>query len=891
MGIFSFFKRAFQAAVFTAAFIFAVGTGGIGGAGFIGAIKALSARAIFTYFGTTLILGEIANLLTPGIKARGVGINLPVFSSAARAQHLIGRKELTGLVNDMNEDNEDYLPVVFTVANHSCAVFEGVRMMGVYSEFNEDVSSIQKTTEARYLENQQLADRVKLYWNLTGEFDQAVHRAADIVTTKRGTGLSWVSLWIKRDKWFIEKNFRMDNVRFKLARTKEAINERGENPVDAFIYHAITYCGMQETQFDRASVDRARDICDTFAGGTKIRLNGLWQSGQEHTVLRQILDSMDGNLIQIGTKYHIFANPLSTDPPAAVVIEQDKLIDDVVVLPLPEWDDRYNRAQATYVNDEGETVSTPLYEFPAFLAEDGVPMTYDGGHFPFLETAEQVKRVITQRVYRFRYAQKLTVSVEEGEYDIRVWDKVRVNIPDVGLADDGSEYRIVGMMAGLDGRVDVLLQKEYRDGWYPALYTSDDVLTPEIHETGLDPRYQNPPKAPTNFICTDTTDSSISLSWDASDRATNYAIEVWRRPLSPVPHQSEDGLIYVFIRVVRGTSTIFENLNEDTEYTFRIFARNPARSRNYTELKCSTGESATAPTGKPELTINSVGIETFAVNFTTVEHAERYLLEQTDVATGELLATRVFKFSPARFTGEASTRYRVRIRGANGKGEGPWSDPLVVTTRARPTIPPIPIHIEARPGGTVGSVLAACRANDVDNGGVVTSAYSFQISGPGILRTQRVTASGRFASYTFTGLTPGATYRVRARAHNSVGPSAWTRWVSGVATRASAPEPPVVTPAEGPRIFNFGLRRISWTWDAPMPPPGGYAIEVQESTTGRRDTWKTIITDTLRGSTLSYNIGQRQGVRSGRFYRARLRSFNGLVFSDWTSYSNSAQAR
>lgn len=767
MGLGGFFKRLARAVGITALFVFTAGIGGIGGAGFIGAIRALGTRAVAAFFATQVVLGEIAAALTPRLRQPQTA--LPIFSGAARGQRLYGRKEVSGIINEINESGSGWLSVTYTIAQ-PCEVMMGLRIMGIYSEFAKDVSLLEKTDEYQTLKHTDYANRIRVYWNLTGVHDPDVGNAAAISGDKKGYGVSWVTVWIKRDKFFTERGFTLDSIKFKVARTRKAYEEDGENPADAILHHMLTYCKFTMDEINMDSVDRARDICDTVAGGNKIRVNGVWRAGTEYTVLQQLIASMDGNLMQIADQYHLFANPLSTDPPATVIIEENKLLDSALSAPLPEWDSQYNQCQATYADDsQGTVLSTPIYSFPGLIEDDGGEFTYDAGHFQFLERPDEVKRVIVQKLYRFRFNTKVQVTLLEGDYNVKVWDKVRLNMPSVGLADNGDEYRIIGIASRLSGQIDVLLQKEFNEGWYPALYNSSDLFSPNIRKTVPDVRTAPKPPAPRSFRLTGSGQNTLTFSWNTVPGAEGYLVVIY-----------ESGK-WIKQKSFTGTSGTITGLTPGTQYTATLQAFNPILSVvvEITVSTVSLPSLPSPPTKVTGVTVSRVTAKGFRATWNKSNRATSYdlwLYDPDDLTSpirsqwASTITTESFSYAFL----DSNTSYLIRIRGRNAGGPGPWSDDEIfktlrsITKPGPPSITTLTNRGRDGFGGRTVSVRFTAPQN-ADN-------VILEVNKVGASAVRKFTIFAQLQVKRVHGLEQGVDYRFRMQSMNTAGSSSWTRW-------------------------------------------------------------------------------------------------------------------
>lgn len=841
MGLKKFFKRLGAAIGITVLAIFTIGTGGIGGAGFWAAIKAVGWRGALGFFFTNVVLGEVAYHLTPSGRPRQAQGRLPVFSSASRAQNLIGRKEVPGLITWIDEGDSDWLKVVYTVVAHPCEMLIGVRVMGNYSLMNDwrETNLLAKTTNSTgyTLADSDVSDRLRFYWNLTGQFDAEVNEAMGIPEDYKGNDVAWVGVWIKRDNWFRERGFSLDAFAFKVARTREAYREIGENPAIAVAEHLKQYFRVTEEQIDQESLQRAARICDTVTAGNKQRANGYWLSGTQYEVLQQLLDAMDGVLIQARDRFFIHANPLSTDPAPTITITEAMLVNEVFNSPLPEWDDLYNACRATYNDDTtGDVVSTPRYVFASYQGQDnGIESTYDAGHFQFLERAGEVKRVITQRTARSRYATQVNLSIVEGLLPrLEAWDKVYLDIPSAGLANNGDQYRILGIIGGLDGRLDLVLQREHSSNWFPALHTEGDIINPDISTAPPDNRYMDPPDDLSGFRITNTTETSISLAWDAIGAAYGYMLGI----------QKDGDIGFTTIEVRGATTYTYTNLSPGTRYTFRAWAlSNGGRSRNHAEVSGETDDAVQAPDDYPRnLAVVYITSNSLSVGYDAVEGAASYLLEyRTGSGRYSQVVVRGRAYTIRNLL--SATTYQIRVRAQNSAGNGPVSPIIQATTNARVRRPAIPVILTpVLQGDGTSSILASWRS----------------VSGAGYYVLQYRERGGRWSAFaqqtslsrSVRGLKAETQYQFRVKAGNSAGESGWSRTVS-VSTLA------VTTPTRGTpakvtgvaiEVYTDGIwRRMNLSWDDDTENAAarnGFQFQTRRGP----QTWAQALTRTRSGS-------------------------------------------
>ena len=174
-----FFRRLLTAIGLTVAFALTIGTGGLGagGIGFAAALRE-GARKIGIYFVSTVILGEVSNALTPRPNF-SVSQELPVFAGNAFAQNLIGRDEKGGLLTYVDESDDDWLKCTFTVLRPSAYTILGIRVAGIYAQIR---GTNRQLGNAPVIVSSPLNNRLKIFWNFTGEYNEEIHTAAGIPT-------------------------------------------------------------------------------------------------------------------------------------------------------------------------------------------------------------------------------------------------------------------------------------------------------------------------------------------------------------------------------------------------------------------------------------------------------------------------------------------------------------------------------------------------------------------------------------------------------------------------------------------------------------------------------------------------------------------------------------
>ncbi len=249
----------------------------------------------------------------------------------------------------------------------------------------------------------------------------------------------------------------------------------------------------------------------------------------------------------------------------------------------------------------------------------------------------------------------------------------------------------------------------------------------------------NPPETP-GITGTSTTQSAITINWDAVAKATGYEIEA-------------DGKI-----IDTGINTTYtdDGLEPDTSHKYRVRSKNAGGSSEwsvYTEINTllNPPEIPENLTGKPTM-------KNITLTWEAAERAEGYELE----IDGKRIEVKANTYIHEGLT--TNTSYKYRIRAYNKGGKSPWSEPVTVTTW--PDIPATPTNI-----------MATAEQNSVTltwYSSPYSESYDIQID-------EKNTVNVKGTSYTNENLNPGTNHSYKIRAVNISGIGQWSRPV-GIST-------------------------------------------------------------------------------------------------------------
>ena len=244
--------------------------------------------------------------------------------------------------------------------------------------------------------------------------------------------------------------------------------------------------------------------------------------------------------------------------------------------------------------------------------------------------------------------------------------------------------------------------------------------------------YPNPPETPV-ITETYTTQSAITINWDAVDKATGYEIEA-------------DGKI---ISTDLETTYTDEGLQPDTSHKYRVRAVNDGGSSEWSVYK----EISTLP-NPPEIPGNLTGkpaMKNITLTWEVPDRAEGYELE----IDGRILQVETNTYIHEGLSTNTSHKYRIRAYNKGGKSQ--WSEPVTVTTW--PDIPSVPTNIMAT--AEQDSITLTWYSSPY------AESYDVQID-------EKNTVNTKGMSYTNENLTPGTEHSYKIRAVNVSGNGEWS---------------------------------------------------------------------------------------------------------------------
>ena len=243
-----------------------------------------------------------------------------------------------------------------------------------------------------------------------------------------------------------------------------------------------------------------------------------------------------------------------------------------------------------------------------------------------------------------------------------------------------------------------------------------------------------PPETPT-ITDTSTTQSAITISWDAVAKADSYEIET-------------DGKI---IDAKLNTTYTDEGLEPDSLHKYRVRALNAGGPSEWSAYK----EISTLPT-PPEVPENLKGIPTMKNITLSWEAADRAEGYELDVDSRICKVETGTSYIHDGLSANSSHTYRIRAWNRGGKSD--WSSDQTITTW--PEIPATPTNIMAT--AETDAITVTWYSSPY------AESYDLQVD-------EKEAVNSKETSYTNKGLIPGTKHTYKIRAKNISGDGQWSK--------------------------------------------------------------------------------------------------------------------
>ena len=318
------------------------------------------------------------------------------------------------------------------------------------------------------------------------------------------------------------------------------------------------------------------------------------------------------------------------------------------------------------------------------------------------------------------------------------------------------------------------------------------------------------PSAPTGVTVTAAPDGhSATITWSPPGSVGNPPLTGYTvtRSGSSTP-----------VRLGRVLNYTWTGLTPGSTYTFTV------RARNAVGAGSAVSRTATLP-NRPSVPA-AVTLVTRANGSATLgwswpdSNGGSTILGFTLTRTGSSTPIRLGRVLSYTWTGlTPGSRYTFTVRARNAVGAGP----AVSRTASMPTAPTAPASVAVTPATNGRSAAVTWTAPTSDGGSAITG-YTLTRNGG----TPVTVATGM--TYTWTGLTPGATYAFTVAARNAVGTGPQLSRTSTMPNPSTPPPPPPTATAPGAPILDKatggrpgGKVTAKVTWTAPAGT-GGSAI-------------------------------------------------------------------
>ncbi|XP_064615415.1 fibronectin type-III domain-containing protein 3A-like isoform X3 [Liolophura sinensis] len=367
----------------------------------------------------------------------------------------------------------------------------------------------------------------------------------------------------------------------------------------------------------------------------------------------------------------------------------------------------------------------------------------------------------------------------------------------------------------------------------------------------------DPPQSPR---LSQKTKTSITLKWNST--AENGA-RIQTYTLECDQGQGEGH----FVEVYEGLSRQFRlsKLQASTRYLFRLAAVNSMGKSGYSETS-SFYTSGSVPSQPDPPMLSEAFVNALTISWIKRPNDDDFTLHMEDECTGHGFIT-VYNgpnLSHIVKTLRRNSEYRFKLAARNEEGQGKWSD--VVCYKTLPDRPGPPVKPQSK-GKVYAQSFRVTWDPPKDDGGSEVTSYTVEMDDGG---GYDIVYNGPDREYVCERLTPGHSYRVRAKCRSAGGVSDYSECCT-VTTQAVAPgqcQPPKLQGK--PKASSLHLR-----WNYPEKDGGAQVTDFTAQMSFPDNTSREV----YRGRDLDCIVA---GLSPGRPYLFQVRAHNKAGAGPWS---------
>ncbi len=277
------------------------------------------------------------------------------------------------------------------------------------------------------------------------------------------------------------------------------------------------------------------------------------------------------------------------------------------------------------------------------------------------------------------------------------------------------------------------------------------------------------PNAPVATAATNIGETELTANWNAVDGATSYELDV------STSSSFASFLAGYEAKSVTGTSEKITGLTENTEYFYRIRAKNSAgNSANSNVISAKTNAKQVEEPQKPNAPVataaTNIGETELTANWNAVDGATSYEL---DVSTSSSFASFLAGYEAKSVTGTSekitglteNTEYFYRIRAKNSAGNSANSNVISAKTNAQ-AVPQVATPVASNATNITETSFKA-NWQTAQN----ATQYTLEVSTSSNFTSLKVNETLTATSFEVTNLDENTTYFYRVKASNQDGSS------------------------------------------------------------------------------------------------------------------------